>query len=114
MPELRADEPEDRNAGAAEMHGEAEVDVGEVDEDGEVGAITLDGCDQRAVLRVDVCGMAQDLGEAHVRDVLGSNDALLPSGFHSSSAEAGEGGVGKAGAEFGDDLGAVMVRSEEH
>ena len=37
-PELRADEVDDGNAEAVEFPGEAEVDVGEVDEDGEVGA----------------------------------------------------------------------------
>lgn len=35
-PELGADEPEDGNARAMEAAGEAEVDVGEVDQDGEV------------------------------------------------------------------------------
>jgi hypothetical protein len=53
--------------------------------------------------------MAQDLGDAHVGDVLGADDTVLAGGFHGGATEAGEGGVGQAGAEFGDDLGAVMV-----
>src|SRR5487761_2624267 len=36
-PELGADEVDDRNATLLEFAGEAEVDVGEVDEDGDVG-----------------------------------------------------------------------------
>ena len=38
-PELRGDEPDDRDAGRVEVFGEAEVDVGEVDEDGDVGLV---------------------------------------------------------------------------
>src|ERR1019366_8031903 len=108
-PERRADEPEDGNAESLAVHGEAEVDVGKVDEDGERWRRALDGGDERAVLRMDVGGVAQDLGEAHVGDVLGADDALLAGGFHGGAAESGEGGAGQAGAEFGDDLGAVVV-----
>ena len=36
-PELRADEEDDGNAEAVQLLGELEVDVGEVDEDGDVG-----------------------------------------------------------------------------
>jgi hypothetical protein len=91
------------------MHGEAEVDVGEVDEDGERWRRALDGADERAVLRVDVEGVAQDFGDAHVGDVFGADDALLAGGFHGRAAQAGEGGGRYTGAEFGDDLGAVVV-----
>jgi hypothetical protein len=44
-----------------------------------------------------------------VGDVLGADDALLAGGFHAGAAQAGEGGGGQAGAEFGDDLSAVEV-----
>jgi hypothetical protein len=44
-----------------------------------------------------------------VGDIFGANDTLLAGGFHGRSAEASEGGCGNAAAEFGDDLGAVMV-----
>ncbi len=40
-PELRADEVDDRDAEALQLAGEAEVDVGEVDEDGDVGAVAV-------------------------------------------------------------------------
>ena len=91
------------------MRGEAEVDVGEVDEDGERGRRALDGGDERAVLRVDVRGVAQDLCDAHVGDVFGADDAVLAGGLHGGAAEAGEGGGGVAAVEFGDDGGAVVV-----
>jgi hypothetical protein len=48
-PELRRDQPDDGDAGAAKMFGEAEVDVGEVDEDGDVGAVAAEGADEAAV-----------------------------------------------------------------
>jgi len=108
-PKLRTDEPKDGDAKATEVFGEAEVDVGEVDEDGERGRVALDGRDECAILRVDVQCVAEDLGESHVGDVLGADDALLAGGFHGGSAEAGKGSEGNAGAEFGDDFGAVVV-----
>ena len=60
-------------------------------------------------MRVDVEGVAEDFGDAHVGDVFGADDALLAGGFHCGAAEAGEGGGGMRRAEFGDDLGAVVV-----
>ena len=45
-PELRGDEPDDGDAGGVEVSGEAEVDVGEVDEDGDGGLVALDGGDE--------------------------------------------------------------------
>jgi hypothetical protein len=42
-------------------------------------------------------------------DVLGADDALLASRFHAGAAQAGEGGAGNSGLEFGDDGGAVEV-----
>ena len=60
-------------------------------------------------MRVDVGGVADDLGDPHVGDVFGADDALLAGGFHGGAAETGEDGVGDAAAEFRDDLGAVVV-----
>ncbi len=92
------------------MFGEAEVDVGEVDEDGEGGAVALEGGDERAVLaRKTQRHVAEDFGDAHVGDVFGADDAGLAGGCHLGAAEAGEGGGGDAAAQFGDDLGAVVV-----
>jgi hypothetical protein len=91
------------------MFGEAEVDVGEVDEDGDVGTVAFDGRNELAILREDVGHVADDFGEAHVGDVFGANDAGLAGGFHLGAAQAGEGRGGDAVAQFGDDLGAVVV-----
>jgi hypothetical protein len=44
-----------------------------------------------------------------VGNVFSAYDALLAGGFHGGSTEAGEAGAGDAAAQFGDDLGAVMV-----
>jgi hypothetical protein len=53
-PELRADEPEDRDAEALAVHGEAEVDVGEVDEDGERGAVAAEAATSARYCASDV------------------------------------------------------------
>ena len=108
-PELWADQIDDRNAEALEVFGEAEVDVGKVDEDGDGGAIALDAADELAVLRVDVRRVADDLGDAHVGDVFGTDDTLLACLLHLLAAETEEGGGRNGGFEGGDELRAVMV-----
>ena len=106
-PELRGDEPDDGDVAFLEFAGEAEVYVGEIDEDGDVGAGLLDVSDELAVLRVDVGGVADDFRDAHVGDVFGADDAGLTGGLHELAAEAGEGGVGQDGHQGGDELRAV-------
>ena len=108
-PELRADEVEDGDAEFFQLAGEAEVDVGEVDEDGDVGAVFFDGGDEAAVLGVDGGHVADDLGDAHVGYVFGADDAVEAGHFHLFAAEAEAGEVGVAGVEFGEKLGAVVV-----
>jgi hypothetical protein len=108
-PELRADEPEDWHAEALAVGSETEVDVGKVDEDGEIWRRVLDRSNQRAVLRVDVRRVAYDFGETHVRDIFGADDAFEASVRHAGAAEASKGGGGNAAAHFGDDLCAVVV-----
>ena len=78
-----------------EFAGEAEVDVGEVDQDGDVGAALLDGGDEAAILAVDAGHVPDDLGDAHVGDVFGADDAVEAGVFHllAAEAEAGELGV---------------------
>jgi hypothetical protein len=53
--------------------------------------------------------VAQDFGDAHVGDIFGADDAELAGVGHLGAAEAGEGGGWQARAQFGDDLGAVVV-----
>lgn len=108
-PELRADEPKDGDAGPMEVTGEAEVDVGEVDEDGEVGAGGADGADEPAVAAVDAGDVAEDFGDAHDSDVFGADGLELAGGAHFRSAQAGEGGVGEPWLESSDELCAVEV-----
>jgi hypothetical protein len=51
----------------------------------------------------------EDLGDTHDCDVFGADDLLLVPAGHLGAAEAGEGGVGQAGLEGGDELCAVGV-----
>ena len=62
--------------------GEREVDVGEVDEDGDVGAVAFDGGDELAILAEDVGHVADDFGDAHVSHVLCADDTVEASFFH--------------------------------
>ena len=93
-PELRADEVDDGDAEFFQFAGKAEVDVGEVDEDGSVGAVLFDGGDEPAVLAVDARHVPDDLGDAHVGDVFGAYDAVEAGGLHLLAAEAEEGDWG--------------------
>ena len=108
-PELGGDEPDDGDVAVGEVAGDAEVDVGEIDEDGGGGWFSFDGADEFAVLAVDEGGVPEDLGDAHVGDVFGADDAALAGFGHLVAAETGEGGGGECGGECADDLCAVVV-----
>jgi hypothetical protein len=51
----------------------------------------------------------EDLGDAHVGDVFGADDAGLAGLLHLAAAEAEEGGKGQRGFEDVDELGAVVI-----
>src|SRR6185437_2973418 len=108
-PELRRDEPDDGDARCAKVASEAEVDVREVDKDGDRGETAADGADEAAVAGIDVGDVAEDLGDAHDGDVLGADDLLLMLASHLGTAEAREGSVGEAGSECGDEMGTIGV-----
>jgi len=71
--------------------------------------VLFDGGDETAVGAIDARGVFDDLGDAHVGDVFGANDALLTCGLHLAAAEAEEGGAGEAVGELRDDLCAVVI-----
>jgi hypothetical protein len=81
-PELRADKVDDRDAEFFQLAGKAEVDVGEVDQDGDVGPPLPDGGHEAAIGSVDAGHVADDLGDAHVGDVFSPHDAIEACGFH--------------------------------
>ena len=88
---------------------ESEIHVREVDEDGHGRSFAADAADQPAVLGVDIRRVTHDLGDAHVGDVFGADDAVEAGGLHLSATEAKAGQVGHTSAELGDDLRAVLV-----
>ena len=89
-PELRADEPDHRHAGPAEVLGQAKVDVREIDEHGGIGTLLLDGAHQAAIARVDQRHVPKDLCDAHYGYIFGSDNAPLPRCFHGAPAQASE------------------------
>ena len=108
-PKLGADEPDHRHAGAAEVPGEPEVYVREVDQHGYVGPSLREGADEAAVARVDPRYMAQDLRYTHHGHIFGADDALLAGGLHGAAPQTGEGGGGQLLAEPVDQVGTVGV-----
>jgi hypothetical protein len=87
-PELRADEVDDGNAEAVEFAGEAEVDFGEVDEDGDGGGMGADGALELAELAVDARKMQDHFGEAHDGHVFSADDATDAGGGHAWAAHS--------------------------
>jgi hypothetical protein len=53
--------------------------------------------------------MPDDLGDAHVRDILGAHDADLAGEFHLAAAEPGERHIRQFAPKLRDDLRAVVV-----
>ena len=108
-PELRADEVDDRGAEFFQLAGKPEIDVGEVDEDGDVGPPLPDGSHEAAIGSVDARHVADDLGDAHVGDVFGPHDAIEACVLHLPAAKAETGELGRTPAKLGDELRAVVV-----
>ena len=48
----------------------------------------FDGADELAILAIDKWGVSDDLGDAHVGDVFGAYDAILPCVSHLFPAKA--------------------------
>src|SRR6185312_14232021 len=108
-PELRRDKVEDGNSGAVEMFGEREIHVGEVDENGEVGALGEDCGFEAAVFAVDAGHVEQDFGDAHDGHVFGAHDGTEAEGFHAASAETEEFGAGNHALDGGDEGCSVVL-----
>ena len=108
-PELRRNEPDDGHARCVQMPGEAEVDVGEVDEDGDVGEVLLYAADKAAIAGVDAGDVEEDFGDAHDGYIFGADDLDLMFGGHLAPAEASEGGLRQVAAQLGDEGCAVVV-----
>jgi len=108
-PELWRDEPDDRNACAMKVLSETEVDVREVDEDGDIGPLLLNGFHQPAIVAKDARDVQQNFCNAHDGDIFGVDDALLADCLHLHAAEAGEDRAGDMLTKGGDDGGAVGV-----
>ena len=99
-PELRADEEDDGDAEAVELFGELEVDVREIDEDGEVGPVLADGGFEAAEFAVDAGQVADDFSDAHDGHVFCTDDAVESGLDHARAAHADEGGMAPGEGEL--------------
>src|SRR6516165_2844272 len=89
-PELRAHKVDDRDAERMEFAGKAKVDVGEVDEDGDVWPAVADGLAQLAELAVDARQVQDHFRDAHDGHVFRANDAVEAGSNHARPAHAEE------------------------
>lgn len=108
-PELRADKVNDRDTYFFQFASEAEIDVGEVNEDGDVRAALSDGRDQATVRAIDTRSMADDFGDAHVGYILSPDHAVETDSLHLAAAEPKENCSGVTFAKLGNELCAVVV-----
>ena len=76
------------------------MDVGKVDEDGDIGLAGSDGLLEFAELAVDAGQMAHDLRNSHHRHILRADDELEAGIGHAWAAHAEEAGGLAAGGEL--------------
>jgi uncharacterized protein YdeI (YjbR/CyaY-like superfamily) len=108
-PKLWAYEVDDWDVQFFQLACQAEVDVWEIDKDGDVGATLFDRGGEAAVLAIDEGHVTDDFDDAHVGYVFGTDDAIQTGGLHllATKAEAGEFGVARA--KLSEELGPVVV-----
>src|SRR5579872_385584 len=87
-PELRADEEEHGDSEPMELCGELEVNVGEIDEDGERGSANPHGMLEASKFTVDAGQVTDNLGDAHDSHVLSPNNAIETGLDHPLAAHA--------------------------
>ncbi len=88
---------------------EAEVPLGEVDEDGNIGTAAVDLAQQLLVLAENLRQVGDDLGKADDGDVLRADDSIEAGGAHAFAARAEEFDISLPASERLDHLGAVGV-----
>ena len=112
-PELGADEEDDGNAEIVELLGELEVNIGEVDEDGNIGPALADSALEAAEFAVDAGQVADHFSDSHNRHIFRPDNDLEPCGSHALAAHAEESSGltrgGKTLLERLDQEGAVML-----
>jgi hypothetical protein len=90
-----------------ELAKEAEVEVGEVNEDRNMGTASSDGALEFAKFAVDAGQVFNHLGEAHDSHIFSADDAVDAGGAHALAAHAYELGLRQFLAQKGRQLRAV-------
>ena len=108
-PDLGRDVVDDRDSAPLQLAREAQIEVGVVDEDGEVGALGVGAGEQFAEDAPQAGQVAQHFEEADDREIVDVRNELTTLGLQAVAAEAERVDVFPEGAEVADELGRVEV-----
>src|SRR5262249_30223321 len=108
-PDLRRDVVDDGNVAALELAGEAEVEVGVVDEHREIRPLAVPPGEQAAKDPAETAEVPHALDEAHDRELAHVGDELRPVGLRVVAAEPRHGQPGDEGAKVPQQLAAVKI-----
>ena len=108
-PKLRTDKIEDRNIKLFQLTSKSKVHIREVDQHRHIRPPFPNRSDQTPVGAINVRRVADDLRDAHMGYILGTNNAIKPSLCHLPAAKPKKLRLRIAFAQFGDNLRAIMV-----
>src|ERR1700722_1436043 len=106
-PELRRDVIDRGDAALFHLAGDAPVEGGRIDDDGEIGLAAVGFADQMPEQPPDFRQMAEDFGDADDGEVFGVDDGVASGGAHAVGADAEEFERWVAAAQGFDELSAV-------
>ena len=89
-PELRRDVVDRRDAALFHLAGDAPVECGGVDDDGEVGLAPVGFANQAAIEAEDFRQVAENFGDADDGEIFGVDDGVASGGAHAVAADAEE------------------------
>jgi len=91
------------------MARQPEVHVRKVNQNCHVRRLTPNRLHELSIARVDTRHMPHNLGDAHNRDIFGTNDPMLARLLHRNATKAGKSQVTAERAKRKDDLRSVMI-----
>ena len=108
-PDLRRDQVNHRNPLPFQLAGQAEMEIGAIGQDGELGAFPPGGFDQLAELAVDAGNLAKHLDQADHGERGGVDDGTHASAAHAGSCTSEEISVGESASKSQDQFRGIQV-----